>query len=284
MAITYIEVDGGKLAVEVEGKGPLIVCSPGLGDTRDAYAALAARLVAAGYRVACVDLRGHGDSTANFKRYGDEPTSEDYLTVIKELGGGPAVLVGASMSAGASVIAAGRQPDQVAGLVLLAPFLRNGGSNLMFWILRIALWWPWGPYIWRSYATTLWPGLGNKARERAASSTKLLTRPGRWGAFHATVVGANHDVAVAPWLGRTQAPALVVIGDADPDWTDPLVEAKWVASNFTDAETITVPGVGHAPMFEKPDAVAPGLLRFLERIKFNKTGDLTAATADVGSS
>jgi pimeloyl-ACP methyl ester carboxylesterase len=284
MAITYVEVDGGKLAVEVEGEGPLLVCSPAMGDTRDAYAPLAAQLVAAGYRVACVDLRGHGDSTADFKRYGDEPTAEDYLAVIKALGGGPAVLLGASMSAGAAVIAAGQQPDQVAGLVLLGPFLRNGGNKLMLWILRIALLWPWGPYVWRSYAATLWPGLGDKASERAASTVESLTRPGRWAAFQATVAGANHDVAVAPWLGRTQAPALVVIGEADPDWADPLVEAKWVASNFTDAETIAVPGAGHAPMLEKPDLVAPGLLLFLEKIKFNKKGDLPAATAVGGSS
>ena len=284
MAITYVEVDGGKLAVEVEGEGPLIVCSPGMGDTRDAYAPLAAQLVAAGYRVARFDLRGHGDSTANFTRYGDEPIADDYLTVIKALGGGPAVLAGASMSAAASVIMAAQHPANVAGLILLGPFLRNGGSNLMLWILRVALWWPWGPFVWRSYAATLWPGLGDKAGERAASSTKLLQRTGRWGAFHATVVGANHDVAVKPWLGRTKAPALVVIGEADPDWSDPLAEAKWVASNFTDAETLQVPGAGHAPMLERPDVVGPGVLRFLERIKFNRKGGVTIATADVMSS
>ena len=74
------------------------------------------------------------------------------------------------------------------------------------------------------------------------------------------------------------------IGDKDPDWTDPLAEAKWVASNFTDAGMITVSSAGHAPMFEKPDIVAPGVLLFMEKIKFNKKGDLTAATADIGSS
>jgi len=269
MAVTYVETDTGKLAVEVEGEGPLIVCSPGMGDTRDAFAPLATQLVAAGYRVACVDIRGHGDSTADFQKYGDEAIAEDYLTVIKALGGGPAVLAGASMSGAAAVIAAGREPDQVAGLVLLAPFLRNGGNKLMIWIFNKLLLRPWGPYVWRSYAATLWPGLGNKVGERVTNLTALLTRPGRWSAFQATVAGANHDV-VTPWLGRTQAPVLVVIGDADPDWTDPLAEAKWVASNFTDVETVTVPGAGHAPMLEKPDVVTPGVLHFLEKIKFNK--------------
>jgi pimeloyl-ACP methyl ester carboxylesterase len=284
MAITYVENEGGKLAVEVEGEGPLIICSPGFGDTRDAYGPLSAQLVAAGYRVARVDLRGHGDSTADFKRYGDEATAEDYLAVIKALGGGPAVLAGASMSAAASVIVAAQHPDQVAGLIFLGGFLRNGGSDFLLWILRIAFWWPWGPYVWKSYAGTLWPGLGDKQGERAARSTALMTRPGRWAAFQATVAGANHSLVVTPWLGRTQAPALVVFGEVDPDWADPAEEAKWVATNFTDAEILAVSGAGHAPMFEKPDVVGPGVLRWLERIKFNKKGGSTAANVNIGSS
>jgi len=57
------------------------------------------------------------------------------------------------------------------------------------------------------------------------------------------------------------------MGDADPDWKDPLAEAAWVASNFTNVETVAVPGAGHAPMFERPDIVAPALIQFLDRIR-----------------
>ena len=260
-----METDGGKLAVEVEGDGPLVICSPGLGDTRDAFAPLAAHLVARGYRVARADLRGHGDSTARFNRYGDEATAEDLLTVIDVLGGGAAVLAGASLSAAAAVIAAGRRPDQVAGVVLLGPFLRNSSGKMMRWIMHVALARPWGPFIWRAYAAKLWPGLGDNASARALMTTASLSRPGRWAAFHAT--SATDHRVVAAWIGRVQAPVLVVMGDADPDWTDPLGEAGWVASNFSDAETIAVPGAGHAPMFERPEIVGPAFLRFLEKLR-----------------
>ena len=265
MTISFVDVEGGTLAVEVEGDGPLIICSPGLGDTRDAFAPLAVCLTARGYRVARIDLRGHGDSTARFNRYGDEATAEDLLTVIDTLGADSAVLAGASMSAAAAVIAAGRRPDQVSGLVLMGPFLRNGQGKMMRWILHVALARPWGPAIWRAQAAKLWPGLGAKADERAAITTALLTRPERWAAFHAT--SATDHRVVAPWIGRVQAPVLVVIGDADPDWKDPLGEAEWVASNFTDAETVAVPGAGHAPMLERPEIVGPALLKFLEKIR-----------------
>lgn len=270
MTVSFVDTDGGKLAVEVEGDGPLVICSPGMGDTRDAFAPFAAYLVARGYRVARVDLRGHGESTANFARYGDEAAADDFLTLIEVLGGGRAILAGASLSAAAAVIAAGHRPDQVAGLVLLGPFLRNGGGAVMRSLMQVTFVRPWGPYVWRIYATKLWIGLGDRARERAAKSTASLTRPGRWPAFRATLAGTDHRVA-EPWIPRVQAPVLVVMGDADPDWKDPLAEAKWVASNFADVETISVPGAGHAPMLERPEIVNPAMSKFLERLRIGGT-------------
>lgn len=265
MTITQIDAGGGTLAVETHGEGPLVVCSPAMGDTRDAYAPLAQQLVAAGYRVALVDLRGHGDSSADFDAYGDEATAEDLLTVIDALGADRAVLAGASMSAAAAVIAAGSRPDAVSALVLLAPFLRNGGGAWAQRLLHVALLRPWGPTVWKLYAGRLWPGLGDAARERAATTTALLRRPGRWRAFHATT-RTDHAV-VEPWLPSVVAPALVVMGDADPDWGDPVAEAAWVASSLPVASTHVVPGAGHAPMLERPEDVGAAVLGFLAPLR-----------------
>lgn len=274
MVVSYIDTAQGSLAVEVEGEGPLVICSPALGDTRDAFGPFAEYLVPRSYRVARADLRGHGDSTANFDRYGDEAIAEDLLMLIDAIGGGPAVLAGASLSAAAAVIAAGRRPEQVSGLILLAPFLRNGTGEVMRSMLQLAFARPWGPSLWRIYAAKLWPGLGDKARDRAASTTASLRRPGRWPAFRATLAGADHRAA-APWIGRVQAPVLVVMGDADPDWRKPLDEAAWVASNFKDAETIAVHGAGHAPMLERPQIVNPAVEAFLQ--KLNRSGAFALA-------
>ena len=265
MTISCVRSGNGELAVDVSGDGPLVICSPGMGDFRDAFAPLATHLRASGFRVACVDLRGHGDSTADFDSYGDDAIATDLLSVIDALGRGQAILVGASISAAATVIAAGRRPDQVAGLVLIGPYLRNGGSKFMRQVLHVALTRPWGPSVWRMYAAKLWPGLGKGAGERAARSKASLTRPGRWPAFHATSA-VDHDV-VKPWLGRVQVPVLVVMGDADPDWPDPAAEAAWVASNFKDAGIVMIHGAGHAPMLERPAEVNPAVSTFLERFR-----------------
>ena len=111
------------------------------------------------------------------------------------------------------------------------------------------------------YAAKLWPGLGDEARTRAATSTQLLTRPGRWRAFQATA-RVDHGV-VAPWIPKVTAPSLVVMGDADPDWKDPRAEADWISQQLG-SEVLMVPGVGHAPMLEAPDAVAPRVVAFLQ--------------------
>ncbi|KIH92816.1 hypothetical protein SPBR_03122 [Sporothrix brasiliensis 5110] len=286
MSLQFIENDGGKLAVETRGpaNAPLVVCSPGLGDTRDAYYNVADQLVAAGYRVALVDLRGQGDASTGFGSYGDSETASDLIKVVETLapGGGRAVLAGASMSGGAATIAAGQRPDLVAGVVLLGAFLRNGSAGAVLrFIMYLLFLRPWGPSMWKMYAATLWPGLGpDGAKARAARSTRLLTRKAdaassgstesRWAAFQSLMGTIDHDKDVAPWLPKVKTqPALVVVGDKDPDWSQPVEEAAWVASQFAAGATTTlvVEGVGHAPQYEKPDVVGPEMVRFLNGLR-----------------
>lgn len=263
MTISRIPVDGGALAADVQGQGPLVVCSPAMGDHRDAYRPLADRLADAGFRVVTLDLRGHGDSDTGFTRYGDDATADDLLATIDEFGGGPARILGASMSAAAAVIAAGRRPDAVAGLVLFGPFLRDAAGVGGRLGLRVLLARPWGPVVWRRYAASLWPGLGAAAQTRAAAGTRLLTRPGRWRAFAATA--ASGHAGVARWLRRVTAPSLIVMGAADRDWPDPGAEARWAAGELG-SDVMMVPGVGHAPMLEAPDVVASRVLAFLAEV------------------
>ena len=155
MSISYLGRPGSRIAYETVGAGPLVVCIPGMGELRSSYRFLAAALAAAGFRVAMMDLRGHGDSDDGFEAFDDEAAAADALALVDELGG-PALVVGNSMGAGAAVIAAATRPDAVRGLVLLAPFVRNPpGSALGSLALRLALLRPWGPAVWRAYHRSL---------------------------------------------------------------------------------------------------------------------------------
>ena len=136
---SYLRCAEGRIGYDVAGHGAQVMLVPGLGDLRAGDRFLASALRAAGYRVACTDLRSHGDSDATFTSYGDEETAGDVIALIEELGG-PAVVVGNSMGAWSAVLAAAQRPGLVSGLVLAGPFVRNPRTSAMRrLLLRVAV-------------------------------------------------------------------------------------------------------------------------------------------------
>lgn len=255
----------GRIAYDVTGSGPLVVCVPGMGELRSSFRHNVQQWVAAGYRVATMDLRGHGDSDTTFTRYDDEAAGADVLALVEELGG-PAVVVGNSMGAGAAVWAAAERPDLVAGLVLVGPFVRNAPMNpVMAWVFRAAMAGPWAPAAWHAYLPSLYPGTkpADFSEHRAAIRASMR-RPGYAKAFR-TTTRTDHSPAEAR-LPQVQAPALVVMGTADPDFSDAVAEADWVVAHLGDAERLLVDGAGHYPQAEAPEQVNTAVVAFLDRV------------------
>jgi pimeloyl-ACP methyl ester carboxylesterase len=260
----YLARPEGRIAYDVAGDGPLVVCAPGMGDLRSVYRFLAPDLVDAGYRVATMDLRGHGDSDATFSSYDDVAAATDLLALVDELGGS-AILVGNSMAAGAAVWAAAEAPDRVSGLVLIGPFVRNTPVGFVARLsFRLALLRPWGPAAWNAYYAKLYPGRppadldAHRARIRES-----LRRPGHWRAF-VTTTHTSHAPAEAR-LDEVRAPALVVMGERDPDFPDPAAEARLVAERLN-GKVVMVPGAGHYPQAEFPEIVTELVVEFLRRV------------------
>jgi pimeloyl-ACP methyl ester carboxylesterase len=54
----FLDLPGGRIAYDVTGEGPLLVCVPGMGDIRGAFRLLIPRLAEAGYRVAAESPAG----------------------------------------------------------------------------------------------------------------------------------------------------------------------------------------------------------------------------------
>ena len=65
----YLSIGVNTIAYDVTGEGPLVVLAHGMGDSRHSYRFIAPALVAAGYRVANVDIRGCGDSSLGWDGY-----------------------------------------------------------------------------------------------------------------------------------------------------------------------------------------------------------------------
>jgi pimeloyl-ACP methyl ester carboxylesterase len=256
---------GGSIAFDVAGSGAPVVCVPGMGELRSSFRHTVPELVHAGHQVATMDLRGHGDSDATFDSYDDAAAAGDILALIERLDSGPAVIVGSSMGAAAAVLAAAMDPEAVAGLVLVGPFVRNPPtSRVMVLLFRALMAGPWRAAAWTAYLPALSPGTrAPDFDEHRREIRDSLRRPGHSRAFGRTT-RSSHAAAEAR-LGLVGAPTLVVMGQADPDFSDPAAEARWVCDALSGTELL-VPGAGHYPHADRPDIVNPELIAFLRRV------------------
>jgi pimeloyl-ACP methyl ester carboxylesterase len=87
-----------------------------------------------------------------------------------------------------------------------------------------------------------------------------MRRPGFAKAFSRTT-RTSHDAAQAR-LADVTAPALVIMGEQDPDFPDPRAEADWIARALR-AQVVMVPEAGHYPQSQRPDITGDAVLRFL---------------------
>lgn len=260
----YLERPEGSISYDVEGDGPLIVLVPGMGDLRGGYRFLAPVLREAGYRVASTDLRGHGDSDATFSSYGDVETAADVTALIEKLGG-PAVIIGNSMSAGAGALTAANHPDQVTGLVLVGPFVRDASvSPVLRLLFRVAMARPWVAASWKTYLPKLYAGQKPADfDEYRTAVVASLRRPG-----HAKALSLTTRLTHAPVEARladVAAPVMVIMGELDPDFKDPAAEADWIGKTLH-GEVVMVPDSGHYPQSQQPQLTADAVLRFMDTV------------------
>lgn len=267
----HLKVSGGDIAFDdTNTVGPLVICVPGLGDVRASYRFLVPSLVAAGYRVVTMDLRGHGESSIGWSDYQDTTTASDVLALIHSLNAGPALLVGNSYGGSAVTYAAAIEPDAVAGLVLLDAFVHDLPQTLM---QRLAVWVvtqigaaAWTPYYKSLYVSKQPPDMDSYV---AALKANLKER-GRFAATKAMMYGSH--ATVEAHLAEVKAPTLIIMGSKDPDFPDAASEAKRTADalrNASRTEIHLIEGAGHYPHAEMPEQVQPIVIAFLQQIKEN---------------
>jgi pimeloyl-ACP methyl ester carboxylesterase len=265
MATQFLQVRDGTLAYDDTGAGPLVICVPGMGDLRAEYRFLAPRLVAAGYRVITLDVRGHGETSVRWPDYSVAGVGADILSLAQALDAGAATIIGTSMAAGAAVWAAAEAPERVAGLVLVGPFVRGGGSRLLARTMAAAFSGPWGAGLWTTYYRRLYPTQKPADFEAYVSALKAnLRERGRLAALRQMIL-APKDASDAR-LERIAAPTLVLMGTRDPDFPDPAKEATLVAAR-THGTARMIEGAGHYPHAEMPDVTGEQVIAFLREIK-----------------
>lgn len=236
-----------------------------MGDLRSTFRFIAPELVSHGYRVAIIDLRGHGDSSTTFTSHDNPGNAADVTSLVPHLGG-PAVLVGNSMGAAISVLVAAEHPELVAGMVLVGPFVRNGkvGAALKA-VMRVMVAPPFLKLTWNSYLPALYMGVQPPDQKQHLANVRAGMK-GREHAISRTMRTDHADAEAA--LPRVHTPVLVVMGDLDPDFASPRDEADWIVERLG-GTVLMVPDAGHYPQAQRPDIVLPAIRVFLATVAPN---------------
>jgi pimeloyl-ACP methyl ester carboxylesterase len=269
----FLDVRGGRIAYDVTGQGPLVLLSHGIGDRRQVYRFLGPKLAGAGYRVVTADLRGHGESSMGWASISRTDVAGDLLALIRHLGG-PAVIVGHSISGGAATIAAAEEPELVRGIVEINPFTRvqklDLGGLLRIRRYRRGLTRLIGTQmlrslrLWMRYLDVAYPTKPADYADYMAALRAKLREPGRMAEFIKT--GKSTPADAEAQLPNVTCQALIIMGSEDPDFADPRAEGNAVAAAIPAglATVAMVGGAGHYPHAQSPDEVAALVIPFLK--------------------
>ena len=266
----FLDRGTGRIAYDLAGSGPLIIGVPGMGDLRSTFRHLTPALVAAGYRVVTMDLRGQGDSDLSFDSFDDPAAASDIVALAEHLGES-AIVIGISMGSAAAVIAAAEHPEAIRGLVLMGPFVRDlPSSALQRWTLRALMGGPWARRAWLAYLPTFYPTRrGADFVEHKQRIARALARPGYTRTFRA-VTRTSHAASEAV-LDRVHTPTLVVMGTKDPDFPDQGAEAAMIADRL-DGRYEMIADAGHYPQAEFPELTTPVVLDFVRQLDGRPAG------------
>ena len=274
----HLTIENNTIAYDVTGEGPLVVLAHGIGDSRHSYRFVAPALAAAGYRVANVDIRGCGDSSLGWDGYSRTDIAGDLVALVRHLGG-PAVIVGQSISGGAATIAAATAADLINGIVELAPFTRaqpfdlgglirvkryrTGYTQMAQVVLRGKV------TSWTKYLDSAYPVKPVDWDSELARIEAKLGEPGRMTALRDMCKSKPSDAGAQ--LAHVRCPVLVIEGSLDPDWADPRSEGEAIVAGLPIGlgELAVIDGAGHYLQAQTPEQVLTLTLPFLAKTLTN---------------
>ncbi|GGD97562.1 alpha/beta hydrolase [Tsuneonella deserti] len=226
------------------------------------------------HRIIRFDQRGHGlTGPAPDGDYSRRAFADDVERVANTLNLRRFVLAGNSMGGGIALEYALAHPGRVAGLVLVdaagAPRLREVKGNIGFTLARTpGFSWLMGQITPRSLIErSLRQTVSNQSVVTDAAVDRyweLLRYPGNRQATAARFATAQEAFSPAA-LDRLKVPTLIIWGQEDG--LIPVASGRWLAQHIPSSRFEVLPGIGHIPMEEAPDASARLLIDWLARLE-----------------
>jgi 3-oxoadipate enol-lactonase len=254
-----LEANGTEIYYEQEGTGPDLLLIPGLGGSVHLWFAQRKGLAAV-MRVTALDPRGHGRSGKPPGPYTMRQMADDAAVLVRQLGIGPALVVGSSMAAMIAVELAVAHPTLVSALALVGgfPVLAPAGKERMEGRARTAETEGMGPLADTVAATAL--GAHTHAAQPALVGlfrmALLSNDPAAYAAACRAIVAAD----VTPLLGQVRCPALILLGAQEQ--VAPLPAARVLKAGIPHAELRVIPDAGHLSFLEQPAAFNAALMEF----------------------
>jgi pimeloyl-ACP methyl ester carboxylesterase len=210
--------------------------------------------------VLAVDLPGHGRS-AGPPLASVEAVADWLIDVLDVAGLDQAAIVGHSLGSLAAIAAAARHPGRVRAIGLVGSTLPMPVSEALLEAARnnrqeaIDMLSTWG----YSRSAQL-GGSPTPGQWMLGSGRRLMERAGP-GVIYTDLKACNEYVAGLEHAARVNCPALLILGERD--MLTPPRTATRLRQTLPNAETIILPGCGHALLAEQPDPVLDQLTRMV---------------------
>lgn len=246
---------------------PPILCIPGLTRNARDFEAVAARL-AGRHRIICVELRGRGDSAyaKDSMTYVPLTYVQDIERLIDELKLTRLIAFGTSLGGIVSMLLAATGPGRFAGVLLndVGPVIERKGLDRIRGYVGKPGAWPTWVHAARALGETnadVYPGYELVDWLRMAKRLYKLNAQGRIVPDYDGKIaepfrlpGGETGVDLWPALDAMRdVPVQIIRGElSDVLGTETVAQMK---KRLRDARVTTVPGVGHTPTLEEPQAV-----------------------------
>lgn len=256
-----IMVNGVNLVAEVQGTGPALLFIHGFPLDRSIWRAQAEQLD--GWRRITPDLRGMGHSDAPDLGYSMGTYAADLAALLDVLGESRAALVGLSMGGYVAFEFFRRYPERVAALVLLDTKAEadsaeaRQGRDAMAAMAR--------EHGAAAVAEAMLPKLlGRQARERPGVVDRVRTMMERTSVRGIVgALGAMRDRLDNSGLLADLGGVPVLVAGGEEDTITPPQGMRVMAGAIPGARFTLIPGAGHLPPVEQPEAVSDLLKQFL---------------------
>jgi pimeloyl-ACP methyl ester carboxylesterase len=210
-----------------------VVFTAGIGDTADAWNAIAGELESRA-RTLCWDHRGHGrsDRPADPASYAADLAVADLVDMMANAGAGPdnpAVLVGHSLGGYLSLRTAIQHPHLTRALVLIS----TG------------------------------PGFRNEVAREAWNQSALRMKIGDTAHPDARWLSVQRDATVIENLPSIRVPTLVIVGSEDRNF---LAAKDYLIRSIPNATGLVIEGGRHSVHRSHPGPIGQAIVQLLERL------------------